>query len=76
MSEPGSPAGAAMNGKLGISKEEIEEVSTTWLEIQQSCLGLLNGSLMLMLSSLRRNVQLNQNTRRRSKISSHEQYGV
>lgn len=36
VSEPGSPAGAAMNGRLGTSKEDVEEVSTTWLEIQQS----------------------------------------
>ena len=34
VSEPGSPAAAAMNGKLGTSKEEAEEVSTSWLEIQ------------------------------------------
>ena len=34
-SEPGSPAGAAMNGKLETSKEEVEEVSTAWLEIRK-----------------------------------------
>lgn len=65
-----------MNGKLGTSKEEVEEVSTTWLEAPQSRVGPLEDSLMLMLSSLERNLQRNQTTRRRSRISSHEQYGL
>ena len=65
-----------MNGKLGTSKEEVEEVSTTWFESPQSRMGPLKGSMMLMLSSLRKNLQFNQNMRRRSRISSREQYGL